>query len=115
MDANLLAIIGVVVGAASFFGLFKYSGKLSGKWAAMRSKQITKKTVDKLKTEEAKQFALETARKANEIFMSDMGHSKMGFLVNALINFVPGKTDDEAIREWAQGFFDGYRDEINKP
>jgi len=114
MDAQLLWIIGMVVGAGSFFGLFKYSGRISGKWAAMRSKQITSKTVAKLKTQEMKELALASAKKANDLFLSQRGETKMNWLVNIITSAIPGATDDQAVRDWAQGFYDAYKEEINK-
>ena len=114
MDATLLGLIGVLAGMASFFGVFKYSGRISGKWAAMKQKRITAKTVSKLKTQELKDLALESAKKANDLFLSENGKMKMDWLVNILVKSIPGTTDDQAVREWAQGFYESYKEEINK-
>ena len=116
LDTASIALLGTTLTIASFFGLFKLAGTLVGRRAAKKYKATKAHLEATVKDPVKLQAIVDAMNKANVMFTGEQGQNKMNWVINValphLAKFIPGEADDLAIKDFFQGIYDGYKNEL---
>jgi hypothetical protein len=111
IEAIGLALFGI----ATFLGLFMALGVMVGKKLAKRKKEAIQKAMDKLSDPTLKELVKNKMKEADDWISSADGQSKMSWVISQVSSFIPSNIDDKLIKDFFDGVYRGYKEELNKP
>lgn len=101
-------------GLATFLGLFVVIGRIVGKELARKKKISEEKILFKISDPTIKEMIKNKMKEADEYISNSDGEQKMRWVFDQVAAFIPGVIDDKIIRDFFQGVYESYKDEINK-